>query len=575
MRAASRGAVIAAIILLVVIIAAAAFILAPKGGQTTTPSPTPTATPTSPAGTEKQATPRPSLKLTGNLEEDVVRIGRYLVEHGVHTVKYTAFSKGDPNSVMRVYAIVEAAYRLNKILEKNGVDLKIEVRPVFERGGSPKAEDILLAYQQGTNPDIVALSYIEIPVLAENGAILDITSWVEKYSSLWQDFYRALQDAVRYKGSIWGLPQDTEARPLYWRKDVAQCIKEKTGRDILAGLAEKIEKGEITWHEIYEYMKLAKETGCAEWGIIHRKGSAHPDLIQFIYAYGGRLVDPETGKLVLDVPAVYKWLYTEWKWARDGLIPENMMHWDWAKQIHPTVVDGKTLIFIGGTWHWTEWQTKPYYTDPKTGEKRPLTAEEVEKYFYYTLFPAGDHGDRPVTLSQPFVWVIASNAGHENPKYSELEKAYHMLAFLLVVKASDPDINAIHSIISAHLPVRHEAAKLLNDRGWLEKLKKLEIELSPTVKDVIAPIVEKTVNDINVEFLANASKMLEWTHLTPKNPYYGQLASILADAVDKVLRGEMTPKDAVNYIIQKIKSDPRLAENVEIQGSIPEGWKYP
>ncbi len=574
MRAASRGA-ITAIIIAVIVVAAAAAIIAFRGGgpsatTTTTAPPAPPAT--SPAA---KTTAPPTLRLTGNLEEDVVNIGRFLASHGVHVVKYTAFSKGDPNSVMRVYAIVEAAYRLNKILEKHGVDLRIEVRPVFQRGGSPKAEDILLAYQQGTNPDIVALSYVEIPVLAENGAILDLTNWVSKYSSLWQDFYKALRDAVTYKGRVWGLPQDTEARPLYWRVDVAQCIKEKTGKDILAGLAEKIEKGIVTWHEIYEYMKLAKETGCAEWGIIHRKGSAHPDLIQFIYAYGGRLEDPRTGKLVLDVPAVYKWLYTEWKWARDGLIPENMMHWDWAKQIHPTVVEGKTLVFIGGTWHWTEWQTKPYYTDPKTGEKRPLTAEEVKKYFYFTLFAAGDHGDKPVTLSQPFVWVVASNAGHDNPKYDELKEAYRMLAFLLVVKASDPDINAIHSIISAHLPVRHAAAKLLNDKAWLEKLKNLQLDLSPEVKKAIADIVKKTVNDINVEFLAKASKMLEWTHLTPKNPYYGQLAAIFADAVDKVLRGELTPKQAINYIIQKIKSDPRLAENVEIVGSIPENWKYP
>ncbi len=83
---------------------------------------------------------------------------------------------------------------------------------------------------------------------------------------------------------------------------------------------------------------------------------------------------------------------------------------------------------------------------------RSLTPEEVKEWFAYTLFPAGEKGDKPVTLSQPFVWMINSKAGQQNPKYDELKDIYHELAFLVIVKASDLDINAIHSIISAHLP---------------------------------------------------------------------------------------------------------------------------
>ncbi|HID79518.1 MAG TPA: extracellular solute-binding protein, partial [Aquificales bacterium] len=169
-----------------------------------------------------------------------------------------------------------------------------------------------------------------------------------------------------------------------------------------------------------------------------------------------------------------------------------LMSWDWAKQIHPTVVDGKTLVFIGGTWHWTEWQTKPYHTDPATGEKRPLTAEEVEKYFYYTLFAAGEPGKKPVTLSQPFVWYVAANAGKDNPKYEELKDVYHKIAFLLVLKANDPDLVAIHSIISSHLPITKTATNLLYDETFIEKLKTLNLDLDPKVNEAIKPIVEKT-----------------------------------------------------------------------------------
>ncbi len=68
--------------------------------------------------------------------------------------------------------------------------------------------------------------------------------------------------------------------------------------------------------------------------------------------------------------------------TRDKLIPSNMMSWDWAKQIYPAVVCGKTLAWIGGTWHWTEWQAKPYCRG------HPSTAKQVNETFYFTLFSA-------------------------------------------------------------------------------------------------------------------------------------------------------------------------------------------
>ncbi len=563
-RALAIGVVVA-----IVIVAAAALFLA-RGGQQ------PAAQQEQPAAGQQPAAPAKP-QLTGNLEEDALAIARYLSAKGIREVKYTVWGVGDPNSVLRSLAVVEAAYRLNKLFQENGVDFKITVAHEFRRGGGDQmADDFAKAFQSETNPDIMANSYKHVARFAEEGYILDITGYVEKYMDTeLADYYRSLLDAVKYKGRYYGLPQDTEARPLYWRTDVAQCVKEKTGTDILADLYARVERGEVTWHTVYQYAKAAKESGCSEWGVLHRKGSAHPDLIQFIYAFGGRLYNPETGKLVVDVPAVYKWLYVEWKMARDGLIPKDMMAWDWAKQIHPTVVCGKTLVWIGGTWHWTEWQTKPYCRDPQTGQEWPLTAEEVKKLFYYTLFPAGDPGGKPVTLSQPFVWYIAANAGKDNPNYEELKDVYQMLAFLLVVKANDPDLVAIHSIISAHVPIREEAAKLVADKAWVDRLAKLEIDLSPDVKNAIKDIVEKTVNPINVEFLAEASKMLEYTRLTPVHPMYPALASIYADAVDKVLRGEMTPEEAIEYIKQKVNADPKLAEAVEIVGEIPKDWSFP
>jgi len=555
-KALSKYVVIGIVAILIVIAAVAAFLMqAPPTEEKPTASPTPAPT---------------KVELTGNFETDVVEVGKALEANGISEVTYSVWAAGDPNSVIRVLGIVEAANRINKIWSDNNVNVEINIETRFEREFMPLFEEFLSKQPTGQASDFLANSYIYISTLAEEGYILDITDYVSKYSELVNDFYPTIFEAVKWKGRIYALPQDTEARPLYFRKDVAACA----GLD-LTGLADKVRNGEFTWSDVYNWAKQAKESGCAEWGVIHRKGSAHPDLIQFIYAFGGRLYNPDTGKLVIDKEAIYKWLYVEWKMARDGLIPENMMEWDWGTQIHPTTVHGKTLIFIGGTWHWTEWQTRSYYTDPTTGEPRGLTAEEVKEFFYYTLFPAGESGKDPVTLSQPFVWVINSRAGERNPKYDTLKELYHELAFLILVKASDPDINAIHSIISSHLPVRKASAQLMADEDWVNRLKNLELDLSDEVKDQISEIVAATVNPINTEFLANVSYMLDYTHIAPIHPLYPKLADILKDAVDMVLRNQKDPAAAVQYIIDTVNADPDLAAEVEVIGEIPSGWSYP
>ncbi|NPA98420.1 MAG: extracellular solute-binding protein [Crenarchaeota archaeon] len=508
--------------------------------------------------------------LTGDFHKDIINVGKALEQDGVKTVQFSVWSGGDPNSVMRIYGIVEAAYRINNIWKQNNINVEIKVSTRYVSNPNDVYEDYINKWSLGQAPDIMANGYTYIASLASEGYILDLTPYLNNYTSFLNQFYPTLIEAMKWKGKIYGIPQDTEARPLYIRKDVAACA----GLD-LSGLAEKIKNGQFTWSDLYKWALKVKESGCAPWGLIHRKGSAHPDLIQFIYAFGGKLYDEKTGKLVFDKAAVYKWFTVEKTFADHGLLPHDMMSWDWAKQIHPTVVDGKTLAFIGGTWHWFEWQTKAYYTDPKTGQQRPLTAEEVHKFFYYTLFPSGIKGKHGLTLSQPFAWMINSKAGEQNPNYDKLKDLYHELAFLVVVKASDPDIIAIHSLISGHLPVTKTAAELIKNKTWVEELKSLKIKLDPVVLNNIKGIIEKTVNPINVQFLANVTYMLEYTTFTPKHPQYPKLASLFAEALDQVLRDKMTPAQAVNFIVEKIKADPDLEKSVEIVGEIPQNWTFP
>ena len=577
----SRNIAILAIILVAAVVIIGAIYLATRGeapAETpTTPTPpetTPAATPAETPAPRETPTPATLAPLTGNVEEDIVNIAKYLSANGVKEALFKVHGAGDPNSIMRVYGIVEAAARLNKILEENGIDFRIKVEIVqFSAKADEPARRFEASFPLKQEPDIIAVSYRWIATFAEEGYLLDITDYVNVYRKTeLADYFESLMKSVTYKGRVYGLPQDTEARPFFMLRPVLECAGFDTG-----DLAKRIDAGELTWADIFRIAKEVKDKGCAEWGLLHRKGTAHPDLIQFYYAFGGDFTGPDPEKLYLDVEALYKWLKVEYEFARAGLTPPNMMEWDWGKQIHPTVVSANTAFWIGGTWHWTEWQTKKYFKDPATGELRSLTAEEVKEKFAYSLFPAGEPGMKPVTLSQPFAWLISAQAGKFNPNYEELKEAYHRIAFLLVVKANDPDLVAIHSIVSAHIPIREKAAELMNDKAFIDKLAtgNLDMFVSREAADAFREIAIKTANPINIEFLSSVTYMLEYTNITPLNPAYQPLAEFLKDAVNFVLKGQMTPEEAVDYVLNKIKADPELAAMIEIRGSIPTGWSFP
>ncbi len=577
----NRQLLLIAVGIVAIIIVIGAIILATRGGEQPAPEEAPETPPAETPREEATPTPReeapakPELKpLTGNVEEDIVNIAKYLEAFGVKEVTYKVHGAGDPNSIMRVYGVVEAAARLNKILEENGMDLRINVEIVdFSARADEPAERFQQSFPLRQEADIIAVSFRWIATFAEEGYLLDITEYVNAYKNTeLADYFESLWASVTYKGRIYALPQDTEARPLYIIRAVLECA----GYDP-DDVARRIDAGEITWREIFQIAEDVKEKGCAEWGVLHRKGTAHPDLVQFYYAFGGSFTGPDPEKLYLDVDALYKWLAVEYALARAGLTPENMMEWDWGKQIHPTVVNGNTAFWIGGVWHWTEWQTKKYFTDPQTGELRSLTPEEVKEKFAYSLFPAGEPGLKPVTLSQPFVWMISANAGKFNPNYEELKEAYHRIAFLLIVKANDPDLVAIHSIVSAHIPIRQKAAELMEDPEFLNKLAtgNLDMFVSKEVANAFVEIAKKTAHPINIEFLKNTAYMLEYTNITPLHPAYQPLADIFKEAVDFVLKGQMTPEEATEYVLQKIRADPELAAMIEVRGEIPQGWSFP
>ena len=415
-------------------------------------------------------------------------------------IKIKVWASGSPVDVTRVNNVEKAAEILNKMLEAAGAGVKIEVEKQFFRGDY--MDKLTAAFAAGEAPDIIAMK--NLAALAEGGYVIPLDDYIQKYSMLLEDVVPVLWNSVKYKGKIWALPQDTEARPLYFRKDVLRQLR--WSEEEINALPEKIKNGEITIQDLIKVAKEAMEKGLVAWGFYHRPNFGGTPFIIFYYQYGGILQDPETGKLVLDKKAMLKTLQLLYQMAQvDKVLPPDMIGTSWRK-IHSDFVNGRVLFWFGGTWHWAEWQRVPYHETLGN-----LTEEYEWENIGFALVPAPEPGLKPMTLSSPYLYYVTSQS-----KYPEL-------AFLLITLATSAPLDAEHAVYSGHLPVRTTTLGI--------------------------PLYKKS------KFHSEVAYMLDYTSVEPIHPKFGVYKDAWITAITKVEKGEATPEQALEEMISTLKSE--------------------
>ncbi len=458
---------------------------------------TTTVTTTVGAGTATVTTTIPTTVLTTVLQT----VTKTIQAAGVTgTITIKVWGSGSPVDVTRVDNIERAANILNAFFEAVGLNVRIKVEKQFFRGDY--MDKLTAAFAAGEAPDIIAMK--NLPALADGGYVIPLDKYVEKYKMLLEDVYPVLWNAVKYKGHIWALPQDTEARPLYFRKDVLRKLG--WSEEKINELPKLIEEGKITLKDLIEVAKEAMAKGLVEWGFYHRPNWGGTPFLILYYQYGGIAQDPETGKMVIVKSAALKTLKLLYEMAQvDKVLPPNMIGTSWRK-IHSDFVNGRVLFWFGGTWHWAEWQRVAYH------EKLGKLPEEYEwENLGFALVPAPEPGLKPMTLSSPYLYYVTSQS-----KYPEL-------AFVLILLATSAPIDAIHAVDSGHLPVRMTTV----DQPYYKKSK----------------------------FLAEVSYMLKYTSFEPLHPKYEAWKNAFITAITKVEKGELTPERALEEMINTMKAE--------------------
>lgn len=390
---------------------------------------------------------------------------------------------------------------LNADLEAIGDPRRVKVEIIQDNlGWGEYITEFVLGHAADEAPDIWLTGHEHIGAQAEAGRIIALDELLKEFP-IFNLVLDTLWDSSMYKGKIWGIPQDVEARPLYWNKTLLKKLG-WSDEEIVA-LPGKIEKGEFTLYDMLETAKQAVDKGVVEPGNgFWTRPKNGPDFTALYYAFGGETIDSATGKLIFDKTAGLKY----YKFFDDAVQKYGSMGGlglGWSEAWHPGISGGKVLFWIGGTWQWAEWSE--IYLKDLGGE-----AYAWENWGF-GLIPAAEKGGKPNTLTHPQTYLVSSQSKHPD------------LAVALIAKVTNYGPNTRHAIASTKLGIL---------KGQTEyKFYKQS------------------------RFLSETLYMLDYTTFLPNNPNWGPYSTITYEALAAVVSGDFIPEEAVDFVVEGLNRE--------------------
>ncbi len=411
------------------------------------------------------------------------------------------WSRADRSGPLRAGNIVAAADQLNRMLAAAGSEVRVKI-DLFEsnaKGYDADALDLLKAFAVGKGPDLYVAAHEWIGAFVEAGYAWNLEEHIAAYPEFYDDMIPELWKSVEYKGARYGIPQDTEIRMFFYNKDMLRKIGKS--EEFIEGLPEMVNRGEFTIYDLVDLAKEVVDAGVAKYGLVHRP-NVGPDFQMLLASFGFDPYDEEQGKLQASRRALndfYDWL----KYGVDaGVIPSNMTSWSWDA-VHASFRTDKTAFLK----HHGIWNVPP--------QMKEFGFEGPEDYFRtigWLNSPPAEKGGRPANLSHPIIYVV-------NPQSENRE-----LAALLIALASQPYLNTLHAVSTAHLPIKYSQLGLpiFDTEGWAVKA---------------------------------ATPMLQYTTFMPNHANVGQFNAIIYKGVQAVETGRLDPKSATDFVLDELVNE--------------------
>ncbi|MBI9102685.1 MAG: extracellular solute-binding protein [Spirochaetales bacterium] len=431
--------------------------------------------------------------------------GKQEVESGPRTVTIEVWTREAGVNHWRADLATEAAVELNAQLKAEGSEVTVEVVPVHDEGdwGGFKKK-YSLAADAGEAPLIICSGHEDIATWGQAGYIIplaDTVSEIQAEAPEFSDVFESLWNSATWRNQIWGVPQDTEARPMYFNKTL---LGEMGWSDTdIAALPGKIEMGEFTLSDLISVASEAIDKGVVEpgYGYWHRP-SKGGDFLQFYKAFGGDVYDAAEDKLVIDEEALTAFYAFQRECVTSGVSPDKYIGTEW-KIWHDVVSNGKALFMNGGTWMWADWAAN-YAVG---GE------EALFENIGYAYQPSGVKGVKGTTLSHPLVYLISSESASDSSDQD--------LAMRLIALMSTTERNTRHAVESGHLGI-------LNSQTDFDAYKESQ-------------------------FLADVTYLLDNNFYLPNHVLYGTWFDILWDGMVAAEQGEKSPEEAAADAVKLMK----------------------
>ena len=389
---------------------------------------------------------------------------------------------------------------LNADLEAAGDPRRVKVEVIQDNlEWGEYITEFVLGYGAGESPDIWLTGHEYIGVQAEAGRIIALDKLIKEFPGF-HNVIDSLWNSTSYKGKIWGIPQDAEARPLYWNKSLLKKLG--WSNEEVAALPGKIEKGEFTLYDMLKTAKRAVDKGIVEAGHgFWTRPKNGPDFTAFYYAFGGETIDSATGKLVFDKTAgqkYYKFFYD----AAQSYGSMKCLGIGWPIW-NGSIGTENRLFWVAGTWQWAEWAN--IYVKDQGGE------DYLWENFGFGLIPAAEKGGKPNSLTHPLAYLVSSQCNYPD------------LAVALIDKVTNYGPNTRHAIASTHLGIL---------KGQTEYKFYKQSRL-----------------------LSEALYMLDYTTFLPNNPYWGTYSTVTYEALAAVVSGDFTPDEAVDFVVEGLNRE--------------------
>jgi inositol-phosphate transport system substrate-binding protein len=430
---------------------------------------------------------------------------------GIELVSLTARCKANPPTEDgRCNNLLRAIPAANAALEAAGDNRRIDLTIIQDNAdwGDYKNE-FVLASDAGEAPDIIVSGHEDIGAWATSGIILDVTDKLGNYSEF-DDVIESLWTSTELNGRRWGVPQDAEARPMYYRTDLLAELGWSQAE--IDGLPAAVESGAFTWEDMIDTAAEAVDAGVVDAG----KGWWHrpkngPDFLYYYYAAGGELTEAGSDALLFDKAAALKSFEVVADAVERDVLVSTRLDGDWSNW-NTDVALGKVLFWFGGSWQWADW-AQNFVAD--------LGGED---YLFdnvgFSAIPGLAAGTgQPITLTHPLVYMVSTGADAE-------------LALTLIAKATTKELNTTYAVASGHL-------------GILKS------------QETYAPYTD-------ARLLSEVLPLLEFTTFLPNSEFWSPWSEAYFVGLSAVESGDLSPAGAVDVVVDLLENE--LGENVKITG---------